>query len=112
MSTNQSRPLKSLVPDHQTRIEKARAQIAAELPELIARERLMREAAEENTFSGELRRAIHSGPRDLLDLAETAGITPVQLSEFLTGERTLRSDVLDRLVAAVGAHMVPTSPTA
>ena len=106
MSTNQSRPVKSLPPDHQARIAKAREQIAGELPELIARERLMREAAEENTFSGELRRAIHAGERDLVALAEIVGITPIQLSEFLAGERTLRSDVLDRLVAAIGACLV------
>ena len=69
----------------------------------------MREAAEENTFSGELRRAIHTGERDLIGLAQIAGITPIQLSEFLTGERTLRSDVPDRLMAAVGAHLAPAT---
>lgn len=111
MSTNQPRPANLLEPDHQARIEKARAQIAAELPELIAREQRMREAAAEDTFSGELRRAIHGGPRDLLELAAIVGITSLHLSEFLTGERTLRSDVLDRLVAAVGAHLVTTAPT-
>ena len=105
MSTNPSRPAKTLTPEHQVRIAKAREQIAAELPDLIARERRMREAAEENTFSGELRRAIHTGERDLIELAQIVGITPTQLSEFLTCERTLRSDVLDRLVAAVGAHL-------
>ena len=106
MSTNQSHPVKSLPPEHQARIAKAREQIAAELPELIARESRMREAAEENTFSGELRRAIHSGERDLIALAQIVGIPPDQLSEFLAGDRTLRSDVLDRLVAAVGARLV------
>jgi hypothetical protein len=109
MSTNPSRPARSLTPEHQARIAKAREQIAGELPDLIARERRMREAAQENTFSGELRCAIHTGERDLIALAQIVGITPVQLSEFLTGERTLRSDVLDRLVAAVGAHL--SAPT-
>ena len=106
MNTNQSGPLKVLPPEHQARIAKAREQIAGEMPELIARERRMREAAEENTFSGGLRRAIHASERDLIALAEIVGISPIQLSEFLTGERTLRSDVLDRLVAAVGARLV------
>jgi hypothetical protein len=106
MNKDQSRAVKSVTAEHQARIAKAREQIAAELPELVARDARMREAAEENTFSGELRRAIHHGERDLIDLAQIVGVTPVQLSEFLTGERTLRSDVLDRLVAAVGAHLV------
>jgi hypothetical protein len=101
--------MKSLSPEHQARIAMAREQVAAELPELIVRERRMREAAEENTLSGELRRAIHRGDRDLIALAEMVGITPIQLSEFLTGERTLRSDVLDRLVAAVGARLITTT---
>ena len=66
----------------------------------------MREAAEENTFSGELRRAIHAGDRDLISLAELVGTTPIHLSEFLAGDRALRSDVLDRLVSVLGARLV------
>lgn len=95
-----------LTPDHLARLEEARQQIATELPDLVARERRMREAAEENSFSGDLRRAIHGGDRDLISLAELAGTTPVHLSEFLAGDRTLRSDVLDRLVLALGARLV------
>ena len=95
-----------LTPDHLARLEEAREQIAAELLDLVVRERRMREAAEENTFSGELRRAIHSGDQDLISLAKLAGTTPVHLSEFLAGDRTLRSDVLDRLVLALGGKLV------
>jgi len=102
--TNPSR--RGLTPEHLARVQQAREQIAAELPDLVARERRMREAAEEDTFSGELRRAIHGGDRDLISLAELAGTTPVHLSEFLAGDRTLRSDVLDRLVAVLGARLV------
>jgi hypothetical protein len=102
--TNPSRPV--LTPEHLARLEQARQQIAAELPDLVARERRMREAAEENTFSGQLRRAIHAGDRDLISLAELAGTTPIHLSEFLAGDRTLRSDVLDRLVLVLGARLV------
>jgi len=102
--TNPSR--RGLAPDHLARLEQARKEIAAELPDLVARERRMREAAEENTFSGELRRAIHGGDRDLISLAKLVGTTPVHLSEFLAGDRTLRSDVLDRLVSALGARLV------
>jgi hypothetical protein len=109
MSSDPSRQLKPLPPEHQARITKARELIAAELPDLIIREQRLREAAGESTFSGELRRAIHRGDRDLIDLAKLAGITPIQLSEFLTGERTLRSDVIDRLMAAVGCHLVASA---
>ena len=97
---------RGLTPDQLADIEQAREHIAAELPDLVARERRMREAAEENTFSGELRRAIHAGDRDLISLAELVGTTPIHLSEFLAGDRTLRSDVLDRLVSVLGARLV------
>ncbi len=97
---------RELTSEHLARLEQARKKIAAELPDLVARERRMREAAEENTFSGQLRRAIHGGDRDLISLAELVGTTPVHLSEFLAGDRTLRSDVLDRLVSALGARLV------
>ena len=99
-----------VMPPDRARIATLREQITAELPELKARERRMREAAEESTFSGELRRAIHGGEQDLISLASIVGVTPIQLSEFLTGDRTLRSDVLDRLVAAVGGHFVAAGP--
>ncbi len=101
---------RKLTQEEAAKYKAIRELVAAELPELIARERQMREAAEENTFSGELRRAIHHGERDLISLAEIVGITPIQLSEFLTGQRTLRSDVLDRLVAAVGGHFIAAVP--
>ena len=39
-------------------------------------------------------------------VAAEAGITVQQLSDFLAGDRTLRSDVLDRLTAAVGASLI------
>jgi hypothetical protein len=97
---------RGLTPEHLADIQQAREHIVAELPDLVARERRMREAAEENTFSGELRRAIHAGDRDLVSLAELVGTTPIHLSEFLAGDRTLRSDGLDRLVSVLGARLV------
>ena len=92
------------------RLAQARAQIAAELPELNARNHLRREAAEEQTLSGELRRMLHHSPRPLAIIAQEAGLSPIVLDEFLTGERTLRSDVMDRLAAAVG--YTPSPPAA
>ena len=74
-----------------------REQIAAELPEMIARDQMRKEARDENTLSGEFRRAIHRSDLSLTTIAEQAGVPLVALDEFLTGERTLRSDVMDRL---------------
>jgi len=101
------RVTRELTPEQQERLKRQREQIAAELPDLVERDRMRREAREEATLSGELRRAIHSSPLGLTALAGRAGITPLALDEFLTGERTLRSDVLDRLACALGFALQP-----
>jgi pyoverdine/dityrosine biosynthesis protein Dit1 len=82
-------------------LEKWRAQIADELPDLIRRNKLADDAMREKTFSGRLRRAIHEFPRSSMKIAETAGISWEDLDDFLTGEKTLPSDAIDRLVRAV-----------
>jgi hypothetical protein len=89
-------------PEMRERWERARRDTEAELPDLMDIGRRMHEAGAENTLSGHLRRAIHRSAKELADIAAAAGITPLELNEFLTGERTLRSDVLDRLSAVVG----------
>jgi alkylhydroperoxidase/carboxymuconolactone decarboxylase family protein YurZ len=88
----------------QQRLADLRASIAAELPDLTARDQLRHEASHEPTVSGFLRRSIHRSTRPLATIAQQAGVTAQALDEFLTGERTLRSDVLDRLAMAVGVE--------
>jgi len=91
----------------ETRLQQVREQIAAELPEMIARDQLRKEASEEATLSGELRRATHSSPLSLSAIASQARIDPILLDEFLTGERTLRSDVMDRLAGVLDYDLTP-----
>jgi hypothetical protein len=83
-------------------IERDRESIDQELPELADRDVRMREAADEDTLSGHLRRAIHQSRRPLRDIGRDAGVSATVLCDFLEGERTLRSDVLDRLALAAG----------
>ena len=85
-----------------SQIERDRELIAQELPALADRDTRMREAADEDTLCGHLRQAIHRSRRALREIAREAGITATVLCDFLEGERTLRSDVLDRLTQAVG----------
>ena len=54
---------------------------------------------------GQLRRALHASELSLSAIAAGAGITPLLLDEFLTGERTLRSDVIDRLANVLGCQL-------
>jgi hypothetical protein len=108
MSNPQARRVtRDLTPEEQSRMRRYREQIASELPELAERDRMRKEAREEATLSGALRRTIHSHPLSLFMIAERAGISPLALDEFLTGERTLRSDVLDRLADVLGYVLQP-----
>lgn len=86
-----------------------RERIAEELPDLALRDARMEEAAAEETLCGHLRRAVHHSHRPLRDIARDAGITPTVLCDFLEGERTLRSDVLDRLTHAAGVAVSMTA---
>lgn len=101
------RTTRELTPEEQDRLRQQRAQIAVELPDLTKRDQMRREAREELTLSGDLRRAIHANALSLSAIAERAGISPLTLDEFLTGERTLRSDVLDRLATVLGYVLEP-----
>ena len=66
---------------------------------------MRKDAREENTLSGELRRAIHGSGLSLSEIASQTGVTPIVLDDFLTGERTLRSDVIDRLAGVLGYEL-------
>jgi len=98
---------RALTPEEQDRLRKHRELIAAELPDLAERDRMRHEARSEATLSGELRRAVHGSTLSLTIIAERAGISPLALDEFLTGERTLRSDVLDRIAGVLGFVLQP-----
>jgi len=72
---------------------------------MAARDQMRKEAREEATLSGQLRRAIHASQLSLSAIAAQAGVAPLLLDEFLTGQRTLRSDVIDRLANALGCEL-------
>jgi hypothetical protein len=108
MTTPQARRVtRELTPEERDRLRRHREQIASELPDLTERDRMRQEARQEATLSGELRRAIHGSPLSLSTIAQRAGISPLALDEFLTGERTLRSDVLDRVAGVLGYVLQP-----
>jgi DNA-binding phage protein len=98
---------RELTPEEQSRLETARKQVQAELPQLIERGRMAKAFSEEDTPSGALRRAIQTGDLTLTQIARRVDITTTELDMFLTGEATLPSDVIDRLAEAVGLRLVP-----
>jgi len=100
-------------------LRRSRALIAKELPELIEKDQRLYNAMRERTTSGALRRAIHSSKILLPDLAERAQTDMDTLDAFLTGERTLTSDIIDRLtkilklkLEAIGSKPKPRSSKA
>ena len=95
-------------PTQKRQLEKWRKQIAEELPDLIRRNRLADGAMKERTFSGALRRAIQAHRLSPIKIAEKAGISWMELDDFLTGEKTLLSDSIDRLVKVLQLKL-PTS---
>ena len=108
MNDRQARRIsREVTPAERERLQKLREQIAEELPDLTARDQLRKEAREEATLSGELRRAVHTNELSLTTIASRVGIDPIVLDEFLTGERTLRSDVLDRLANVLDYTVAP-----
>jgi len=96
---------RELTSAEEQRLAQYRTQIASEIPDLQARDQMRKDARDEATLSGELRRAIHESEWSLAEIATRAGITPVMLDDFLTGERTLRSDVMDRLAGTLGYEL-------
>ncbi len=68
----------------------------------------LQEAAAEPSISGQLRRAIHASGRAVSHLARSVGIEPRHLSEWLQGQRNLRSDILDRIGLAIEATVTVT----
>ncbi len=92
--------------------ERQVAAIEAEWPAMEMRMDQQQTAASEDSFSGELRRAIRgmhrrgiSLPR-LLREAQTDWAT---LDPFLHGEGVLSSTVIDRLVKVLGLHLHSTA---
>ena len=83
-------------------------QVASELPDMTARDQMRKDARDETTLSGELRRTIHESDLSLTEIAASAGLSPTVLDDFLTGERTLRSDAIDRLTMVLGYELNPS----
>ena len=98
---------RDLTPAEIERLQRQRERIAQELPDLAARDQMRKDAREEATLSGELRRAIHASGLPLSAIATDVGVPPLVLDDFLTGDRTLRSDVMDRLARVLGYELAP-----
>jgi hypothetical protein len=89
------------------KLRRSRSLIAKELPELIVKDQRLYDAMQEPTTSGALRRAIHASKILFPDLAERAQTDMDTLDAFLTGERPLTSDIIDRLTKILKLKLEP-----
>ena len=101
-----------LTPGQKRKIRRIQKLIAQELPDLIARNQLSHRARKGNTFSAELRRAIHTHPLLLPAIAARTETDMILLDKFLTGQEALTTDVLDRLFLVLDLKLTPTKHTA
>jgi hypothetical protein len=106
----QRRIVEKLSPALMKKLRRSRALIAKELPQLIEKGQRLYDAMLEPTPSGALRRAIHSSKLLLPDLAERAQTDMDTLDAFLTGERPLTSDIIDRLAKILKLKLEAVGP--
>lgn len=92
------------------KLRRSRALVAKELAELIEKDQRLYDAMRERTTSGTLRQAIHSSKILLPDLADRAQTDMDTLDAFLTGERPLTSDIIDRLTKILKLKLAVVGP--
>ena len=86
-------------------LRKRRALIAKELPALGRKDQRLHDAMNEPTLSGALRKAVHGSKLPLPEIAKRAAMNLSTLEAFLTADKTLRSDAMDRLANAVSLRL-------
>jgi ribosome-binding protein aMBF1 (putative translation factor) len=109
-AAGERRVVLEFTPEQRADWEAARDAALAEKEEVIARLHGMRSAEADETFSGRLRLAITASKRSPVALADEIGIDPQLLSAFRCGDVTLPSDVIDRLIAALGLRLMQEIP--
>ncbi|HQU45102.1 MAG TPA: hypothetical protein PK867_19970 [Pirellulales bacterium] len=107
--TKAIRSTTDLTTEQLNQLRKDRALIARELPDLAAKHQRLCDAAQEPTHSGALRRAVHASQILLDELADRAETDLDTLAGFLTGQRMLTSDVIDRLTKILQLKLEPAN---
>ncbi len=92
--------------EERLRWEAAVDETMQERQQLVEQGPRLRAAALEDTLSGRLRQAIHTSDLTIQEIAGKLSIPDDELVSFLTGERPLPSDILDRLSQLLGYELV------
>lgn len=81
----------------------------AEKPAIVERDKKLWAALEEQTLSGELRRAIFESPLSTAELSERSNVPLNDLNGFLYGETLLDSEAFSRIAQVLDCHLVSSS---
>lgn len=100
----------TFTPDQEQDWRRAVAKEEAGRDANLAQVRKLEQAERETGFSGDLRRAINAAARRPEHLAEELGVDVALLEGFRSGEATLPSDIVDRLVALLGLRLMAEIP--
>ena len=94
-----------LTAEQRQQIQTWQAQVGTERQEISSRRQSLARASREESFSGELRRAIKQAPVHPVQLARRIGLDPVELDQFLCGESDLNSEVVGKIMAELGLKL-------
>lgn len=81
----------------------------AEKPAILERDKKLWAALEEQTLSGELRRAIFKSPLNTAELSERSSVLLNDVNGFLYGETVLDSEAMSRIAQVLDCHLVSSS---
>lgn len=88
------------------RWRRAVTEVEANKPAIIARDKQLWAALEEQSLSSEFRRIIFECPLGTDEIAVRAGVPVAQVNSFLHGDATLDSEALDRIARVLDCHLV------
>lgn len=91
---------RNLTPDEAARDRELRRKIEAEFPPL---RRASRRTGE--SLSAALKDAIQKSNRSVYQIAKDAGVSPIVVSRFLSGERDIRMATADKLADVLGLRL-------
>jgi hypothetical protein len=78
----------------------------ADKPAVVERDKRLWVALDEQTVSGELRRAILDSPLNTGEISERSNVPLAELNGFLYGENPLDSEAFSRIAQVLHCHLV------
>ena len=104
-----SKPTPIDAEDLKQRRQRAVKNAEAEKPAILERDKKLWAALEEQTLSGELRRAIFESELNTGEISERSNVPLEELNGFLYGEALLDSEAFSRIAQVLDCHLVSSS---